>query len=104
MFVSNWICKFNLISTRFNIYLLIYISNYCFFFPAVIVYLISVRFGFHFCLNSKIFLFVLSLICISNISFTRFEIYLFSYISTSCIFFYDCLFNFCSFLVSLILY
>ena len=49
---------------------------------AVIVYLISVRFSFHLCLNSKIFLFILSFIYIFNLSFTRFEICLFIYIST----------------------
>ena len=51
---------------------------------AVIVDLISFRFGFHVCLNSEIFLFVLSLICIFNLSFTCFENYLFIYTSTCC--------------------
>ena len=47
----------------------------------MIVYLISVRFGFHLCLNSKIFLFVLSLICIFNLSFARFEdLFIYSFI------------------------
>ena len=60
----------------------------------MIVYLISVSFLLFF--NSKSFL---SLICILDFSFSRFQIYLFIYISTCCIFVcYDYLFNFCSFL------
>ena len=34
---------------------------------AMIVYLVSVRFGFHLCYSSNIFVFVLSLICIFNL-------------------------------------
>ena len=53
----------------------------------MIIYLISVPFGFHLCLNSKIFLFVLSLICKFNLSSTRFKIYFFIYDSTCCMFY-----------------
>ena len=65
----------------------------------MVIYLISVHFGFHLCFNNKISLFILSLICIFNLSFNRFKIYLFICISTCCMFFfcYDCLFNFCFF-------
>ena len=60
-------------------------SQVCLF--ALIVYLISVRFKFHLYFNSKIFVFVLSLIFIFNLSITRFKIYLFIYIITCCMFF-----------------
>jgi len=70
---------------------------------AMIVYLICDRFGFHLYFNRKMFLFVISFICIFKLSFTRFKIYLFIYISTCCFFCHDCLFNFCSFWVSFII-
>jgi predicted membrane protein len=50
---------------------------------AMIVYLISVRFGFHLCFISKILLFALSLICLFNLVSTHCKIYLFIYISTT---------------------
>ena len=49
----------------------------------MIVYLVSVRFGFHLYYSSNIFLFVLRLICILNLSCTRLKIYLFIYINTT---------------------
>ena len=41
---------------------------------AMIIYLVSVRFGFHLCYNSKIFVFLI---------FIRFKIYLFIYVNTT---------------------
>ena len=86
LFVLSLICRFNWCFTCFKIYLFIYISTYCIFF-AVVSYLISVPFGLHLYFNSKIFLFVLGLTSISNLSVTCFKIYLFIYISTCCMFF-----------------
>ena len=50
---------------------------------AVIVCLVSVRFGFHLFYNSKIFLLILSMICIFSFNSTRFKNHLFVYISTT---------------------
>ena len=50
---------------------------------AMIVSLVSFRFGFHLCYKSEIFVFVLSLICIFNLSCTRFKICLFICINTT---------------------
>ena len=49
------------------------------------VYLISVHFGFHLYFINNFF-FVLSFICIFNLSINLFNIYLFIYISTFCMF------------------
>ena len=102
LFVSSLICIFNLSFILFKIYLFVYISDYCLFVCYDCLFNF-VRFGIDLCLNSQIFLFILSFTCKFNLSFPSSEIYLFIYTSTCCkAICYDYLFSFYSFRAHLV--
>jgi len=83
LFVSRLICIFNLSFTRFKIYLLIYISTYCMFVCYDCLFNFC-SFRVHLSFNSQVFLFVLSLICIFNLSFIRKFIYSYLLVPVVC--------------------